>query len=73
MIWDNVKLGDVIQDVYRQLWLVTDKEVRMDDLAHPFLVVRIHCLSDPEHAGSKVYAQSGKAMEDTHWSEWSDG
>lgn len=70
MIWDDVEDGDVLQDVHRNLWLVTGKSVREDDAEHPFLVVRIYCLSDPEHRGSSVYQPLGRRLEDISWSVW---
>ncbi len=73
MIWDDVEPGLVIQDVDRRLWVVLGKFIRMDDPAHPFLVVRIYCLSDPAHAGSSVYAQHDQRLEDRKWSVWERG
>ncbi len=70
MIWQDVEPGMVLQDSGRRLWVVVGSYVRMDDPAHPFLVVRIYCLSDPEHAGSSVYAQAENRLEDTQWSVW---
>lgn len=70
MIWDDVKDGDVLQDFHRNLWLVTGKNVHEDAAEHPFLVVRIYCLSNPEHRGSSVYQQAENRLEDSHWRVW---
>ncbi len=68
MIWEDVDVGVVLQDVDRRLWVVTGKELCMD-----VVVVRIYCLSDPEFRGSKVYTPRGKHLKDRKWSVWAAG
>ena len=59
--WHDVKQGYVVEDDDDELYVVTDLSIRMDDVAHPFHVVRLFCLSNESIQGLTVMTAANVA------------
>lgn len=64
MWWEDVKTGWILKDSYNDLWVITKLSTRMDDAAHEFLILRMHCLTK-EADGSEVWTQRERKLEET--------
>ncbi len=58
--WRDVKQGYVVEGE-DELFVVTDLSIRMDDVAHPFHVVRLFCLSNESIQGMTVMTAANVA------------
>jgi len=58
--WHDVKQGYVVEDDGNELYVVTDLSIRMDDVAHPFNVVRLFCLTNESINGITVMTASNE-------------
>ncbi len=56
LLWQDVRPGWVVSHLYSgSLHVVTSLSFRADDGSHPFLIVRLHCLTD-DCGGTDLYS-----------------
>lgn len=63
--WDEVEVGHVLEDITsKEMFIVTETYVRMDDPAHPFHVIRLFCLTNDDLQGMTMMTGSKRSSDD---------